>query len=175
MTYSVETFNAMLTSMPLYWTALANSVPDEIIRKPAAPGEWSALQCLQHLLDAESQVFPVRLRIFLSGGDAFPGFNPDAESTDYSELSAAEVAQAFAKYRAENLELLAQVQPEHLQRAARHAELGMVTLDQMLNEWVTHDFNHTIQAERALMQQFLPHVGPWRFYFVDHDLEATKQ
>jgi hypothetical protein len=44
----------------------------------------------------------------------------------------------------------------------------------MLNEWVAHDFNHTIQAQRALMQPFIPTSGPWRHYFIDHDL-APKE
>ncbi|MEO5951740.1 MAG: DinB family protein [Chloroflexia bacterium] len=174
MPHTLETFSTMLASMPVYWTSLAATVPDEIIRKPAAPGEWSALQCLQHLLDTESQVFPVRLRVFLAGGDAFPGFNPDEESTDYSKLSAAEIAAAFARHRIENLQLLQQIQPEHLSRSARHSELGMVTLEEMLNEWVCHDFNHTIQAERALMQPFILNSGPWRHYFVDHDLANSQ-
>lgn len=173
MPHTLETFSAMLASMPVYWTSLATTVPDEIMRKPAAPGEWSALQCLQHLLDAESLIFPVRLRIFMAGGDAFPGFNPDKESTDYSQMSAAEIAAAFAQHRTENLQLIQQIQPEHLQRQAIHGELGKVTLEEMLNEWISHDFNHTIQAERALMQPFIPNSGPWRHYFVDHDLSGS--
>ena len=171
---TLETFSAMLASMPNYWTSLAANVPDDIIRKPAAPGEWSALQCLQHLLDTESLIFPARVRVFLAGGDAFPGFNPDKESIDHSRMTVAELAQAFARHRRENLQLLQQVQPEHLSRAANHSELGIVTLEEMLNEWVAHDFNHTIQAERALMQSFIPASGPWRHYFVDHDLADSR-
>lgn len=170
MANNLDTLKSMLASLPAYWTSLAENVPDEIIRRPAAEGEWSALHCLCHLLDAERLIFPVRVRVFLAGGDSFAAFNPDEESTDYAQLSASEVAKQFASYRGETLQLLAQVQPEHLSREARHSELGMVTLEQMLNEWVAHDFNHTIQAERALMQAFIPESGPWRHYFVDHDL-----
>ena len=53
-------------------------------------------------------------------------------------------------------------------RTARHAELGPVTLAQLLHEWAAHDLMHTVQAERALMQPFLAGVGPWRGYFTDH-------
>jgi hypothetical protein len=160
----------MLASLPAYWISLTENVPDEIIRRPAADGEWSALQCLCHLLDTEHMVFPARVSVYLAGGDAFPAFNPDEEGTDYSTMPAQQVAQAFARYRGENLQLLAEVKPEHLPRTAAHSELGPVTLEQLLNEWVSHDFNHTIQAERALMQAFIPGSGPWRHYFVDHDL-----
>jgi hypothetical protein len=78
------------------------------------------------------------------------------------------------QHRRANLQLLSEVKPEHLSRQAAHSELGPVTLGQMLNEWVAHDFNHTIQAQRALMQPFIPTSGPWRHYFIDHDL-APKE
>jgi DinB superfamily len=170
MSNSIETLRGMLVSAPAYWTYLAENVPDEIMRRPAAQGEWSALECLYHLLDAERMVFPVRVRVFLSGGDSFVAFDPDKEGTDYSQMPPVQVAQEFARLRRETLQLLGQVQPEHLRQEARHSELGMVTLEEMLNEWVAHDFNHTIQAERALMQAFIPASGPWRHYFKDHDL-----
>lgn len=33
---------------------------------------------------------------------------------------------------------------------------------------------HVVQAERAVMQAFIPSSGPWRFYFADHDAEGPK-
>ncbi len=175
MSHTIETFRSMLAPLPAYWIFLAESVPDDLIRRPAAEGEWSALQCLSHLLDTERMVFPARVRVFLSGGDSFAAFDPDEEGTDYSQMSAPQVAQEFARYRRENLQLLGQVQPQHLLQEARHSELGMVTLEEMLNEWVAHDLNHTVQAERALMQAFIPGSGPWRHYFRDHDIEMDDR
>ncbi len=51
---------------------------------------------------------------------------------------------------------------------ARHAELGMVSLGDMVHEWAAHDLNHTVQAERAIMQPFILGSGPWRVYFQDY-------
>ena len=68
-------------------------------------------------------------------------------------------------------------QPHHarpLERTAVHADLGQVTLDEMLHEWVGHDLGHTVQAERALMQPFIAGSGPWRSFFEDHDVEAKE-
>ena len=47
-----------------------------------------------------------------------------------------------------------------------------MTLRQFLNEFWAHDTMHLVQAERALMQGFIPETGPWRSYFADHDVEA---
>jgi hypothetical protein len=56
--------------------------------------------------------------------------------------------------------------------ARRASELGVVTLGEMLYEWAAHDLNHTVQAEKALMQPFIAGSGLWRGYFRDHDMEV---
>lgn len=157
----------VLEATPLRWTSLMELLPQDLLTLAPAPGEWSALECLVHILDTERGVFPVRVQAFLAGQD-FPGFNPDAEGSDAGSQSPMALAIEFARLRQENLALLEQVKPADLERRARHAELGMVTLAQLLNEWATHDLNHTVQAERALMQPFLQGCGPWQMYFTDH-------
>jgi hypothetical protein len=34
---------------------------------------------------------------------------------------------------------------------------------------------HLVQAERALMQRFIPATGPWRSYFADHDVALKER
>jgi hypothetical protein len=74
----------------------------------------------------------------------------------------------ITRLRRESLASLAALTPSDLERRARHAELGMVSLGEMVHEWAAHDLNHTVQAERALMQPFLLGCGPWQVYFKDH-------
>lgn len=38
-------------------------------------------------------------------------------------------------------------------------------------KWPAHDLNHTIQAERSLMQPFIRGCGPWRKYFFGQIIE----
>jgi hypothetical protein len=51
---------------------------------------------------------------------------------------------------------------------ARHQELGIVCLNELLHEWAAHDLMQTVQAERALLQPFIQGCGPWQSYFEDH-------
>jgi hypothetical protein len=78
------------------------------------------------------------------------------------------LAEEFARLRRESLLILEKLTPSDLERKARHAELGMVKLTEMVHEWAAHDLNHTVQAERALMQPFIQGSGPWQVYFTDH-------
>jgi hypothetical protein len=146
------------------------SLPLELLDRQPAPGEWSAAQCLHHLLDAERFIFPVRVRRFLAGQD-LPAFFPDEEGTHYTQPPAV-LAAEFARLREASLAELAKVTDADLSRTAHHSELGMVTLDEMLHEWAAHDLMHTVQAERALMQPFIAKSGAWRSYFTDHDVEV---
>ena len=41
----------ILSATPGYWRALAGSVEPSLLARRPAPGEWSADECLHHLLD----------------------------------------------------------------------------------------------------------------------------
>jgi tRNA A37 N6-isopentenylltransferase MiaA len=131
------------------------------------------MECLQHIIDVE-RVFQSRLKAFLDGLESFPAFDPDAEGTPQTAArSPQEVAAEFTDLRRASLEAIGRLQPQDLERRSRHMELGTVTLSEMLNEWPAHDLNHTVQAERALMQPFIQGCGPWQVYFKDHAMGST--
>jgi len=158
---------AVLSTTAARWRSLTETLPVELLSRAPAINEWSAIECLQHLVDTEKWVFPVRIKALLAGQD-FQAFDPKTQGTKQS-LTPAELAAEFARLRAVNLETLKTVMPSDLGRTARHSELGLVTLGELIHEWPGHDLMHTVQAERALLQPFIAGCGPWRFYFADHD------
>jgi DinB superfamily len=164
---------SILGRTPLRWQELTQHVPGDLLSRLAAEGEWSAVQCLQHLLDAEETVFPVRVKAILAGQD-FPGFNPATQSGKPSN-NFAEMAAKFALLRNDSLELIKTVKMDDLPRKARHSELGVVTMEELLHEWAAHDLMHTVQGERALMQPFIQGSGPWHTYFTDHDIRLKQK
>jgi hypothetical protein len=167
----IQTTQSVLALTPERWLSLTASLPLDLLSRPPAPGEWSAVECLQHLLDTERTVFPVRVGLFLAGLDLV-AFFPDDQGSKV-EQGPRELAVEFAGLRAHSLKDLAKVTPADLARVANHSELGRVTLEEMLHEWAAHDLMHTVQAERALMQPFIAASGPWRGYFKDHDVEGN--
>ncbi len=164
---------SMLATTPSRWITMAESIPLPLLRRSPALGEWSAYECLQHLVDVEQSVFPVRVTCLLEGR-YFPGFDPDSQGTTIDDTAdAVALANEFDRLRHQGLALLAKLTPTDLPRTARHQELGLVTLDQLLNHWVAHDLMHTVQAERALMQPFIEGCGPWLPYFAEHVAAKT--
>jgi len=159
---------SVLRTTSARWTALAESIEPELMHRAPAPGEWSAVECLRHLVEAEREVFPVRVGRFLQGKD-FDAFNPDSEETgDRAAIDAQGLAAEFEQLRAASLQLLLRLESSDLDRTAIHPELARVTLRELIQEWAGHDLMHTVQAERALMQPFIDGCGPWKVYFSDH-------
>jgi len=167
--------HSMLASAPARWSALAEIDSVELLERRPAAGEWSAIQCLQHVVDTEHVVFRARVVAILEGRDLI-AFDPDTEGrVDQIDRSARDLAADIGKMRAQSLDVLDGVRDADLDRTARHSELGLVTLRELLSEWAAHDTMHIVQAERALMQAFIPGSGPWRRHFADHDVDRPRQ
>ena len=169
----IEDVTAVLSTTPERWRRLAGSIPAPLISRPAAAGEWSALNCLQHLVIAERTNFPVRYRSLLAGQD-FAAFDPNAPHVDLDTQTPDALAEELARLRQESLALIARTREEDLTLSVRHPSLGPVTLAQLLNTWAAHDLMHTVQAERALMQPFMDGCGSWRVFFKDHEPKTAE-
>jgi len=169
----LEHVQAVLSTTPERWQRLVSTLPSDLLTRRPAAGEWSALNCLQHLLDTERLVFPVRFHAFLAGQD-FEDFDPNQQHAGHDSQTPEQLAPAFASHRQESLVLLKQVKDEDLARTAQHPQFGTVTLAEMLHTWAAHDLMHTVQAERALMQPFMLGCGPWRFFFQDHEISVPS-
>lgn len=170
----LEDVQAVLSTTPQRWQQMVGTFPVELLNRAPAEGEWSALNCLQHILVAEQTLFPARFHAFLAG-ENFVAFDPNQPHPDLDAQTPEQLVAAFVRDRQENLALIRQVQDEDLGRTVQHPALGTVTLAQMLHTWAAHDLNHTIQAERALMQPFMLGCGPWRSFYKDHEIGVAKE
>jgi hypothetical protein len=168
MTDVLDMVKAVLAATAPGWLNMTKTLPVDLLNRQPAVGEWSATECLIHLLDTE-HIFPVRVQAFLEG-QSIPAFDPDTQGTKNIASSPEQLAKEFASLRQANFAVLERVTAQDFNHTAEHSELGTVTLGQLLHEWAAHDLTHTIQAERAVMQPFIQGCGPWRSYFQDHEV-----
>jgi hypothetical protein len=164
---------SILTTTPERWKQMAEALPEDLATRRPLPKEWSARECLYHMIDVES-VFCSRLLAFQAGQD-FPAFDPDTQASQPDpQRTFSQVAEEFAERRKHSLDMLEQISAQDFDRSAYHQELGPVRLVEMLNEWAAHDLNHTMQAEKALMQPFIQACGPWQIYFEQHRMDNNS-
>jgi hypothetical protein len=156
------------------WQQLIETLPESLLARPPAPGEWPAIECLGHLLTVEQLLFSVRLRHLLEGREQLIPVDFDAPRPPDPVRTPRELLAAFLAARRESEAMLAGLTPPDLERSSHHPEYGAVTLGYLLNLWAAHDLQHTVQAEVALMQTFIPNTGVFRFEFADQDVEALR-
>ena len=121
-------------------------------------------------MDTELAIFNARV-LAIRAGEAFRGFDPDTEGHVHRIThTGPELVDQLRPMRAESLESLEALVPADLERTGKHSTSVPVTMAELLNEWAAHDTMHIVQAERALIQAFIPGSGPWRGYFADHDV-----
>ena len=138
------------------------------------PGEWSANECVGHLIEAERRGFAGRIRTILAGAAA--GKRPTLEAWDQSGVAAArrddlrsgaELAAEFDALRADSLALVRGLRKGDLARAGDHPHVGPLRVDELLGEWVHHDRNHVRQMLAVSQARVWPQMGNARRFFLE--------
>jgi hypothetical protein len=132
--------------------------------RPAA-GEWSANECVGHLIEADQRGFGGRIRTILAADPDSPvqlqTWDPPAVATargDHQREPAVLIAE-FAALRAESVDLVRSLRPEDLGRRGTHPEVGELRVDELLAEWVHHDRNHVRQMLAVTQARIWEQMG----------------
>jgi hypothetical protein len=151
------TFRALLGGLSESWTA-----PNE------GPQTFSAFDNVGHLIHGERTDWIPRARIILDQGPnrRFEPYDRFAQYRESMGKSMDELLDEFARLRAINVATLRawQLTDRELALEGEHAELGTVSLRQLLATWVAHDLGHIAQTSRVLAKQYREAVGPWKAY-----------
>jgi len=125
---------------------------DPTLRRPEAPGKWSAIQVIQHLADSE-MVYAFRSRMILTADrPPLQGFDQDAwaRSLRYAEMPLDVALAQLRGMRVANLRLWRSLTPAQRERGGLHSERGPESLDLLLRLMGAHDLVHRRQIERVL-------------------------
>jgi hypothetical protein len=127
-------------------------LPDAVLRRPEAPGKWSAVQIVQHLADSEV-VYAFRTRLILTE-DRPPvqGFDQDAwaRTLRYGEAPLDEALAQLGAVRTANLRLWRSLTAEQRDRVGLHSERGPESVDLLIRLMGAHDLVHRRQLDRVL-------------------------
>lgn len=145
----------------------------EEMRARPAPGGWSVLETVAHVADAEL-MGAARMRMALAQpGAHLPAYTQDdwareMEYQDFSEEDLARVLGLFGALRRTTLRILPAPGDPRWANPARHAELGPLTLRNLLELYADHAERHVeqIAETRALIGRpvDLPALLPERLF-----------
>lgn len=118
--------------------------------KPA-PGAWSVLEVIAHLLDEEREDFRVRLRLLLHDPEIeWPPINPESwvASREYASWDLEETLDGFLAERKASVEWLRGLGSPDWNCTKTHPRAGSMTAGDLLGAWVAHDLLHARQLVR---------------------------
>jgi len=141
-----------LRRAPARLAALIRRVPRRLLPRRPARGEWSIIEVLCHLADAEVALgFRLR-KIACESGDVIPAWDQErwAEGGRYRRTPPAEPLGVFGVVRRTNLAYVSRLGPARRAHFGRHPKYGRLTIAQVLDHWAEHDLNHLEQMRSAL-------------------------
>lgn len=129
---------------------VAEAGPD--LRTRPEPGEWSVLECLGHIVDAEL-VSSARYRWVVAHDEPqLIGYDQDlwVDRLRHSEDDAEPLLSLFQTLRDANLDMWGHATDDERARVGIHAERGRESYDLLFRMIAGHDRFHVAQARRAL-------------------------
>ena len=142
--------------------SMLNGLTQEVASWHPAQGEWCVNECVGHIVEAEKRGFGGRIRIILGADD------PDLPTWDRTSIAHArkdcdknpsELADELAHVRGESIGLIRSLKSEQLMRAGNHPEVGRLSVEDLLHEWIYHDGNHYRQALANIQAYVWPNMG----------------
>jgi uncharacterized damage-inducible protein DinB len=122
------------------------------LRRRPAPGEWSVVEVLAHLLDVELVLgFRVR-KTAAEPRSVLTAWDQERWTAGlrHRRADARHTLAAFTALRADTVALMRRLTPAQRRASGRHAEYGRIRVDQMVAHVAEHDLNHLQQIQTTL-------------------------
>lgn len=158
----------VLQQTPIILEKLLIPAPPDALQWKPSEDRWSISEVLAHLADVE-RMFRGRVERMVK--EDVPQLEPYDQNAayaagQYSSGAARDHLRSFCHERDRSLAFLQYLPGAALARAALHAELGRITVAELLNEWAFHDLGHLRQiAELYRARAFYPNLGPFQRYY----------
>lgn len=125
-----------------------------VMRTPPAPGEWSVVELLGHITDAEIVASGRYRWILAHETPPIPGYDQDlwASRLHHRDADPAELLALHAALRTANLALWRRTPVEERSRFGIHAERGPESYELTFRLIAGHDRFHVDQARQTLRQ-----------------------
>lgn len=152
----------LLAAPPVMLRAEVEALPEAVARwRPDTDG-WNVAEVLGHLIEAEERGFAGRIRTMLQEDPPrFATWDPPAIALARGDAERDPVAllNEFAALRAESVALVEELSEGELRRSGQHPEVGLLTVTDLLHEWIHHDRNHLRQLLAIGQAATWPHMG----------------
>ncbi|MGN6755830.1 MAG: DinB family protein [Thermomicrobiales bacterium] len=137
---------------PAILRALLRGVSDEQARARAGANDWSIIEIVAHLADAEVTATERVTLMTREDRPRLAAYDQEkrARARNYIGLDLAATLERFAHLRAEQIALLSTFDTAAWQRGGVHDEAGAITVEALTAHMAAHDAIHLAQIARLL-------------------------
>jgi hypothetical protein len=142
--------------------AEVRALPADLATWRPAEGEWCVNEVLGHLIEAEKRGFAGRIRQILAENEPrLIGWDPPQVARDRHdcERPVADVLDEFLRMREDSVALTSGLTAADLARGGHHPQVGYLTVNDLIHEWVHHDRNHFRQLLANVQAAVYPNMG----------------
>ena len=168
MNYNLNQYLQILKNTPNVLSQLLNGLNEGQTDIHEGEGKWNVKEVLAHLIVCEETNWLKRIELILSDHEqkTFIPIDMKAHVEMADQLTAEELLNFFKKQRLQSLESLInkRINDDDLSKTGIHPVIGIVTLQQLISTWTTHDLTHIVQITRILAKQNKPWVGKFETY-----------
>ena len=153
---------ALLEAMPIFLRAEFEAAPEALLRWRPAPEEWCVLEVVGHLIETEERGFAGRIHMILAEErPQFTTWDPSAVARERQDerRDPAELLAEFTERRTASVTLVQTLTATDLDRGGDHPEVGFLTVNDLLHEWIHHDANHLRQMLANIQTYTWPSMG----------------
>jgi len=140
-----------------------SALPAPVLGFHPAPGEWCAKEVLGHLIECERRGFSGRIHVILKSDHSpeLEGWDQDAVARARKDCDRewSELYHEFSRLRTASVAQVAGLSAADLARRGQHPKVGVLTVADVLHEWVYHDRNHIRQILANVQAFAWPHMG----------------
>jgi hypothetical protein len=169
---------ALLGTLPIFLRAEFAAAPGELLRWRPAPEEWCVLEVVGHLIETEERGFAGRIRTILAEErPRFSTWDPSAvaRKRQDEQRDPAELLAEFIERRTASVALVETLTAADLACGGDHPEVGFLTVNDLLHEWIHHDANHLRQMLANIQAYTWPSMGnTQRFSAPDLSLDESE-
>jgi DinB family protein len=153
---------ALLESSGQAFAATLDALTPELASWRPAPGEWCVNEVVGHVIEAEKNGFAGRIKVILGADEPdLPTWDRERIIKDRDDCARdpKELKRELTEVRRESVKLVRSLRPEQMPRGGLHPQVGRLTVDELLHEWVHHDGNHLRQALGNVQAYVWPNMG----------------
>ena len=159
---NVEEIARLLEASGLSFASTLTALSPEAAAWHPKPDEWCVKEVIGHIILTEQNGFAGRIKFILAGDERdLPVYDRDALARQRNDCERPpdKLKDEFVAIRKDSIALVRSLQDSQLSRGGTHPDVGRLTVNDLLHEWVHHDGNHLRQALANVQAYVWPKMG----------------